>query len=161
MSTDTMDPRCRELHGDRQCQVFGNKQMVAAAYPIPSGSGNNADQALKQFIFEYGVPDSMTMDGSEAQTSRSTAFTARLRINKVMLIVANPYQPNMNPCEVVIWELRKKWYRAIFCTNCPCALWNCGLPHFAKIILLTATRAADLEGQTALGALLGETPDIS
>ena len=30
--TDMMDPICRGLHGDRQCQVIGNKQMFAAAY---------------------------------------------------------------------------------------------------------------------------------
>ena len=52
MSTDTMDPRSRIIHGDRQCQVFGNKQMFVAAYPIHSAPGNEADQALKQFVLD-------------------------------------------------------------------------------------------------------------
>ena len=52
----------------------------------------------------------MIMDGSKAQTSRSSAFIARLRRNKVMQIVANPYRPNMNPCEVAIQELRTVVY---------------------------------------------------
>ena len=112
-------------------------------------------------ILYYGAPDSMTMDGSKAQTSRSSAFMARLRRNKVMPIVANPYQPNMNPCEVAIQKLRKKWCRAFFHTNYPRALWGYGLPHFAQIMQLMATRAADLKGQTPSGVLLGETPDIS
>ena len=59
-----MDPRCSGLHGDRQYQVLGNKQMFAAVYPIPSGSGNDTDQALKQFILDDGAPDSMTIYGS-------------------------------------------------------------------------------------------------
>ena len=74
ISTDTMNPRCRGLHEDRQCQVFGNKQMFAAAYLMPSGPGNDVDQALTEFILDYGAPDSMTMDGSIAQNSRNLAF---------------------------------------------------------------------------------------
>ena len=56
MSTDTMDPRCEGLHGDQQCQVFGNKEMFAAAYPIKSKRGDDVDQDLKQFISDYGAP---------------------------------------------------------------------------------------------------------
>jgi len=161
MSTDTMDPRCEGMHGDTKCQVFGNKQMFAAAYPVPSGQGDHIDQALKDFIQDYGAPDSMTMDGAKAQTARGSAFIARLRRNRITPIICNPYRPNFNPSETVIRELRKKWYRAIFKTNCPRALWNYGLPHFAKIMQLTATRAAGLDGETPLGHMLGDIVDIS
>ena len=49
----------------------------------------------------------------------------------------------------------------MFKSNCPRSLWTYGLPHFAKIMQLTATNAAGLNGQTPLGHLTGETPDMS
>ncbi len=61
----------------------------------------------------------------------------------------------------MIRELRKRWYRAIFRTNCPRSLWNYGLPHFAKLMQLTASNAANLKGRTPIEATTGETPDIS
>ena len=86
---------------------------------------------------------------------------ARLKKNQITQIISNSRQPNMNPCETVIRELGKKLYQSIFCTNCPRALWNYGIPHFAKLMQLTASNAAYLDGQAPLGKLLGETPDIS
>ena len=103
----------------------------------------------------------MITDGSREQTGKNTQFQAILRKNKVRSTITQPHRPNQNPAETVIRELRKRWYRAIFRTNCPRVLWNFGLPHFAKIMQLTASYAADLNGRTPLGALLGETPDIS
>ena len=49
----------------------------------------------------------------------------------------------------------------MFRSNCPIALWTYGLPHFAKIMQLTATKAAGLEGQIPLGHVTGMIPDIS
>jgi len=34
MSSDTVDPHCVSIHGFRYCQIFGNKSMFCAAYPI-------------------------------------------------------------------------------------------------------------------------------
>ena len=160
MTSDTMDPNCTSLHGDhRYCQVFGNKQLFCECYPIKTKS--SCYEALKLFIREYGAPEEMITDGSREQTGKNTQFQAILRKNKVRSTITQPHRPNQNPAETVIRELRKRWYRAIFRTNCPRVLWNFGLPHFAKIMQLTASYAADLNGRTQLGALLGETPDIS
>ena len=160
MASDTMDPRCDSMYGDyRYAQVFGNKQMFCEAYPIVSKA--DCDQALKRFIIEYGAPDVMVTDGSPEQTGRNAKFQSTLRKNKVRSSVTNRYSPNQNPVETVIRELRKRWYRAIFRTNCPKSIWAYGIPHFAKLMQLTASNAARLEGRTPLGALTGETPDIS
>ena len=159
MASDTMDPRCKGLHGDRYCQVFGNRQMFCEAYPIQKKS--DCDDALKKFLREYGASDFMVTDGSREQTSKGTKFQATLRKNNIVPVITQPHRPNQNPAETVIRELRKKWYRGIFRTNCPRALWNYGLPHYAKLMQLTATNAAGLKGKTPLGALTGETPDIS
>ena len=45
MYTDAMDPRCKGIHGHECCQVFENKELFAAAYPIEKKS--NCHVALK------------------------------------------------------------------------------------------------------------------
>ena len=159
MATDTMDPRCPGMHGMRYCQVFGNKQLFCEAYPIAKKS--DCHEALKTFINEYGAPEVMISDGAKEQVGQGTKFQQTLRKNQITPIRTPPNRPNQNPCETVIRELRKKWYRSIFRTNCPKALWNYGLPHTASIMQVTATNAAGLNGSTPLGVLTGETPDIS
>ena len=159
MSADTMDPHCLGMHGDRYCQVFGNKSMFCAAYPITKKS--DCHLALKSFIRDYGAPDAMITDGSREQTSRDSEFSKRLRKNDIKQVITPPYRPNLNPVELVIRELRKRWYRSMFRTNCPRSLWNYGLPHFAKLTQLTVSNAANLKGRTPIEAITGETPDIS
>ena len=159
MSSDTMDPRCEGMHGYRYCQVFSNKSMFCVAYPIERKS--DCHVALKSFIRDYGASDSMITDGSGEQTSKDKEFSKCLRKYNIKQIITPPHRPNLNPVETVIKELRKRWYRAIFRTNCPQALWNYGLPHIAKLIQLTASNAANLKGRTPLEVVTGETPDIS
>ena len=108
MSMDTMDPRSEGLHGDAKCQVLGNKSMFAAACPVPSGRSSDIDDASKRFVQDYGAPDNVTVDRAKAQTSRGSEFVARLRRNRITPIVSNPHRPNVNQCETVVWESRKK-----------------------------------------------------
>ena len=117
MASDTMDPPCDGLHGNRYCQVFGNRNMFAEAYPIAKKS--DCGNALKQFLIDYGAPDTMMMDGSHEQTAKGSNFQVILRKNHVPSIIMQPHRPNQNPAETVIHELRKHWYQAIFRTNCP------------------------------------------
>ena len=49
----------------------------------------------------------------------------------------------------------------MFRTYFPKSLWSYGIPYVAKIMQITASFAADLQGRTPLEALTGETPDIS
>ena len=125
MSSDTVDPRYVSIHGYRYCQVFANKSMFCVANPISKKS--DCHIALKNFIRDYGAPDSMITDGSREQTSKGSDFSKRLRKNDIRQVITPPYRPNLNPVELVIRELRKRWYRAIFRTNCPRSLWNYGL----------------------------------
>jgi len=159
ISADTMDPHCLSIHGYRYCQVFGNKSMFCAAYPIIKKS--DCHVALKRFIIDYGAPDSMITDGSREQTSKGSDFSKRLRKSDIRQVITPPYRHNLNPVELVIRELRKRWYRSMFRTNCPRSLWDYGLPHFAKLMQLTASNAANLNGRTPIESITGETPDIS
>ena len=81
MSTDAVDPRCKGIHGHEHCQVFGNKEMFAAVYPIEKKL--ECYVALKKFITDYGAPDVMTQDSSKEQIGPGTQFQSALRKNYV------------------------------------------------------------------------------
>jgi hypothetical protein len=45
-----------------------------------------AGDALKQFIKEYGVPEAMTVDGSQEQTARNSKFVQILRKYDIFML---------------------------------------------------------------------------
>ena len=159
MATDTMDARCKSIHGERYCQVFGNKDFFVEAIPIVKKS--DCHQALDIFIRKYGIPDLMRHDGSKEQSGRDTKFQGTLRKYNITSKKSLPDRSNQNPAEGVIRELRKKWFRTMFKVGCPRRLWNYGLPHVAKVMQHTASHAGTLNGRTPIEKLTGETPDIS
>ena len=69
--------------------------------------------------------------------------------------------PNQNTVEGYIREILRIWYRNMFRTYFPKALCSYGIPYVAKIMQITASFAADLQGRTTLEAMTGETPEIS
>jgi len=159
VASDTMDLRCESLDHNRHCQVFGTKFMFAAAYPIRRKA--DCDLALKQFITDWGAPIQMITDGSREQTAPNSSFRQRLLKNSITPHTAGPYRPNSNPAETVIREIRKRWYRTVFRTNCPRCLWNYAIPYICRVMSHTASNAANLGGRTPVEALTGDTPDIS
>ena len=154
MSTDTMDARCKSIHGERYCQVFGNKDFFVEAYPIIKKGDCHAP-------LELLVPDNMRYDGSKEQCGKHTKFQGTIKKYGIHSRISEPHRSNQNPAEGVIRELRKKWFRTLFKTGCPRRLWSYGLPHIAKVMQHTASYAGNLEGRTPIEKLTGETPDIS
>ena len=114
-----------------------------------------------KFIRSYGAPLEMISDGSKEQTGKHTMFATTLRQYEINHRLSEPEQHNQNPAEGVIRELRKKWYRTLFRSNCPKALWSYGLPHCAAIMSRTASFSGGLNGRTPLEYITGETVDIS
>jgi hypothetical protein len=158
-ATDTMDMRCKSIHGERYSQVFANKDFFAAAYPIQRKG--DAHEPVDLFVNEYGAMETLISDGAHEQVGRHSEFQAKLRKYEIKSKVSEPERPNQNPAEGVIREIRKKWYRQIFRTNCPRRLWNFGVPYVCAIMRMTASYAGSLKGRTPMEALTGETPDIS
>ena len=62
-STDTLDGRTKSLDGNRYVQVFANKKYFAKIYPMDSKG--KAGDVLRVFCREFGVPESLTIDGSK------------------------------------------------------------------------------------------------
>ena len=103
----------------------------------------------------------MTYDGAQEQTGRKTEFQRVMRKYEIKGHVTETKRSNQNEVEICIREIQRIWYRTMFRTYCPRALWSYGIPYVAKIMQLTASFEADLQGRTLLEALNGETPDIS
>ena len=61
-ATDTMDGRCKSLDGNRYTQVFTNDKYFSKIYPMDSKG--KAGDALRIFCEEFGVPQTLTFDGS-------------------------------------------------------------------------------------------------
>lgn len=158
-ATDTMHMPVTSIRGHKFAQVFATKDFFVEAYPITKKS--NAGDALNSFVRDYGVPHTLRYDGSKEQVSPGTKFQKIIRKYDIRGKVGEPHRPNQNPAEGVIRELRKKWYRTMFKTNCPKRLWCFGLIYEAKILQRTASYAGDLQGRTPIEKILGETPDIS
>ena len=158
-ATNTMDMRITSIHGERYCQVFTNKDFFAAAYPIEKKG--DAHKGLDDFVDDYGAMDLLITDGSNEQTGIHSKFRERSRKHKIHLQRSEKERPNQNPAEGVIREVRKKWFRTVFKTNCPRLLWTYGLPHVCAIMRMTASFAGRLQGRTPIEAVMGKTPDIS
>jgi hypothetical protein len=126
-ATDTMDMRCNSIHGERYCQVFANKEFFAAAYPIEKKG--DAYEPIDWFVQDYGAPETLISDGAPEQVGRNSKFQAKLRKHGIKHKTSETERSNQNPAEGTIREVRKRWYRQMFRTNCPRRIWNYGLPH--------------------------------
>jgi hypothetical protein len=157
--SDTVYGRHRSLHGNTCAQVFTNKSYFVAVYPMESKA--LAGDALKQFIKEYGVPEAITVDGSQEQTARKSTFVKMLRKYDVDLHVTEPYNPRQNPAEGVIREVRRRWFRLVRQQNVPLRLWDYGFRWVCEVMQRTANSVFALEGRTPFEEITGETPDIS
>ena len=158
-ATDTMHMACPSIHGDKYCQIFANKEFFAAAYPISKKS--NVHEPLDHFIHDYGAMDLLICDGAPEQIGHQTKFRQLLRKYSISHKVSEPDRPNQNPAEGTIREIRRRWYRLLFRTNCPSRLWCYGIPYVCALMRLTASHSGRLNGRTPIEVLMGETPDIS
>ena len=89
IASDTMDLYCDGLHGMWYCQVSGNKEMFAEAYLI--AAKNDCDDALREFLMDYGAPDLMISDESKEQTLPGTRWQARSQKNNIPSVVTPPH----------------------------------------------------------------------
>ena len=97
--TDTMDGRCKSLDGNKFAQVFANKDFFAVAYPMSSKS--YAGEGLRQFVHDYGRPESLTFDGSREQCGSKTEFMKNIRKYSINYHITEPERPNHNFAEGV------------------------------------------------------------
>ena len=158
-STDTMDGRAKSLEGNKYAQVFANKAYFSQIYPMDSKG--KAGNALRLFCQEFGVPETLTFDGSQEQNGKNTQFMKQIRSHNIDFHVSEPNLHNQNPVEGVIRELRRKWYRIMIRRRVPNEFWDYGLKWVSETMSLTHNSAGNLNGQIPLTQVTGETADIS
>ena len=124
-STDTMDGRIKSLNGNRHAQVFSNDSYFVKIYPMDTKS--KAGKALREFCREFGIPQSLTFDGSKEQSMPGTEFMKSIRQYGIDYHISEADLHNQNPVEGVIREIRKKLYRTMVRRKVPRQLWDCGV----------------------------------
>ena len=120
-----------------------------------------AVDALRTFFLEFGVPEKLTCDGSKEQTGKKTEFIKQVRRNDIKLHVIEPDRNNQNPCEGVIREVRRKWFRTMIRGRVPRKFWDYGMICVCKVMQRTSTQAGRLGGRTLIESVTSETVYIS
>ena len=77
------------------------------SYPIQKEDGNHVGDTLTQFINNFGAPERLTFDGASIQTGPKTRFMDAIRKYEIKYHVSGPRQPNEDPAETVIHEVKK------------------------------------------------------
>jgi hypothetical protein len=154
-----MDGRVKSLDGNQYAQVFSNGGFFAEVYPMARKA--DAGLALKSFIMEFGVPDDLTIDGSKEQNSKGTQFMKSCRRNNIRVTRTEPEQPNQNPAEGVIREVRRRWFWTMIRKRVPWQLWDYGIRWTTQVMQRPSTQAGGLRGACPLEEVTGETLNIS
>ena len=120
-----------------------------------------ASDALKEFIPDFGVPDKIVIDGAAEQMGQKTTFMQQVRKHHFDFHLTELERYNQSRLEVVIREIRKKWFGVMMKRSVPKSLWDYGLWWVVEIMQRTASSAGNLHDRTGLEKVTGETPEIS
>ena len=66
----------------------------------------------------------MTYEGAQDQIGRNIEFQTVMRKYEIKRHVTETKRSNQNAVEGYIQELRRKWYRTMFWTYRPIAMWS-------------------------------------
>jgi hypothetical protein len=90
--------------GNTCAYIFTNK----TGYPQRGKSSHEAAESLRLFTMDWGIPMKLTVDGAPENVGSKTEFMKQIRQYDIHLHISSPRQPNENPAEGVIREVRKK-----------------------------------------------------
>ena len=85
----------------------------------------------------------------------------QIRKSDIDFHVIEPDRHNQNPCERVIIEVWRKWYRNIIRNQVTRRLWDYGMRWVCKTTQRTSTQAGGIDGCIPIELVTGETVDIS
>jgi hypothetical protein len=104
--------------------------------------------------------DLLISDNLAKQCGPHAEFQKKMQKYQIQHKRSEKDRPNQNPAEGVIREVRKKWCRTMFKTNCPKRLWTHGVPYVCALMRMTTSHAGRLQCRTPIKAVLGEMPDM-
>jgi len=154
--TDTLFSRVTSLRGHKCAQVFTDGAFTAV---YPMHSKKEAGDALRMFIQDVGIPDTLMADLAGEQTGDHTEFVKQAKRNDISLHWAEKGRKNQNHrAEREIGILKARWKARMSSTSAPSRLWCYGLVYEAEIMSRYLRTGQD---RTGLEQLTGQTPDIS
>ena len=113
-ATDTFYADMKSIHGNTYCQVYRHKVGFQACYPKVNAIGDSLGETLDDFVHDFGAPSHLTFDGHQSQVGKKTRFFKGLRKYKIDHHVSAPRQPNENPAEGTIQELKRRFYTTMY-----------------------------------------------
>ena len=120
-------------------------------------SEKNGPYALLDFFRQEGVPISIRRDNSKMQTSY--LWTQYMRRYNCKDEFVEPYNPQQNPAERMIGELKQAIQKAFIDTGCHPKAWYRLVSHIIDVKNHTAH--SSLDWRTPIEVSSGHTPDIS
>ena len=160
-STDTLYAEVKSLHQNIAAQVYSHKCGFAACYPMTSVKGQDVGNTLRDFCSDFGVPENLKFDGAMVQVGANTQFQSLIRMHGIKYHISEPRQPNQNPSESAIREIKKRWYRVMMKRSVPKRFWDYGIVWVCETGNLSVSSSRHARGRTPLEIISGETPDIS
>ena len=91
----------------------------------------------------------------------NTLFQSLIRMHGIKYHISEPRQPNQNPSESAIREIKKRWYRIMMKRSVPKRFWDYGIVWVCETGNLSVSSSRHAGGRTPLEIISGETPDIS
>ena len=124
-------------------------------------SKKKAGDSLRLFFQEFGVPERITFNVSKEKNNPGTEFMKQISTNSIDYHISEADLQNRNQSDIVIRELRRKWYRTRIRRRVPRELWDYGIRWVSENTSLTHSSSGKLEGAVPLTEVIGETSDIS
>jgi hypothetical protein len=155
--TDTMFNRVKSLRQNTCAQVYVTRFHWTKVYPMKTKS--EAHLTLDMLHQDVGIFHTIIPDNAPelaAGEFRKKAIRAGSRIKPI-----EAYTHNQNMAESAIRELRRMYRKAMTSTNAPHILWDYCLTLMATIRSHTALDIKELDGDSPVARLTGDTPDIS
>ena len=154
--TDTMFSKTKSLKGNTCCQIFTDG--CGFIHAVPMKSKREAGRALRSFIHDFGIPKTMSFDGSKEQTGPGTEFQKLLIHYHIKDHTSEPETPNQNRAEDSIREIKRRWKRRIMKRRVPKRVWDFAVTWEAEILSRMCRHNNDYTG---FERLTGDTVDIS
>ncbi len=123
-------------------------------------ASSNSARALREFVDDVGIPNSLVWDFASEQTGKHTDVMKRIRqLNIKLRIAENGRGITQNHrAETEIREIKTKWKTRMRENQVPTRLWDYGLVYIAEIQSILARGEDQRPG---LERITGDTINIS
>ena len=118
-------------------------------------------ETLDDFFDDFGVHEHFTFYGFQSQVGKNAKLNKNLRRYKIDRRVSAPCQPNENPDEGSIREIKRRFNRTIEIKRVTKQIWYYQAEYIFETENLSVLRSLYNREQTVLVIIAGETSDIS